>query len=235
MEIIEKAYLWSGGAPAKRKSTDYIVIHHADWEKCTADDIHRCHLGKGWKGIGYHFFVRKDGRIYRGREENAIGAHASNFNDLSIGVCFEGNYETEKDMPAAQLQAGRELLAYLRQKYPAAKIKRHKDVNSTSCPGKYFPWEALLRVDTAAKAAKETAQQVVDASKVALPVVRRGDKSGYVKIVQLCLNRHSKAGLSGDGIFGEITEHNVKEFQKKCGSKTCDGIVGSWTWSKLLA
>lgn len=31
-------------------------------------------------GIGYHFLVRKDGSVYRGRPEDMVGAHAGNNN-----------------------------------------------------------------------------------------------------------------------------------------------------------
>ena len=68
-----------------------LFLHHAESKSCTADDIHRWHLANGWAGIGYHFFVRKDGSIYRGRPENDIGSHAKGSNSDSIGICFEGS------------------------------------------------------------------------------------------------------------------------------------------------
>ena len=59
MNIIEKTYNWNGSLK-NRTSTKRIILHHAESKSCTADDIHRWHLKKGWSGIGYHFFVRKD-------------------------------------------------------------------------------------------------------------------------------------------------------------------------------
>ena len=46
-----------------RKSTERIIMHHAAAKTCSAEDIHRWHLNKGWSGAGYHFLVRKDGKI----------------------------------------------------------------------------------------------------------------------------------------------------------------------------
>jgi hypothetical protein len=45
----------------------------------SAEQIHGWHLGNGWAGIGYHYVIRKDGTIERGRPEWAIGSHAYGF------------------------------------------------------------------------------------------------------------------------------------------------------------
>lgn len=126
-----------------RCATDKIIIHHADMLG-SVEDIHRVHLEKGWSGIGYHFYVRRDGNIYRGRPEERIGAHCINSNATSIGVCFEGRYDTVATMPNAQLEAGKELIKYLRDKYPQAKLYKHSDLYATACPGRYFPYDDLI-------------------------------------------------------------------------------------------
>ena len=61
-----------------------IILHHAEASSCTVYDIHNWHIKNGWTGIGYHYFIRKDGNIYKGRPENAIGAHCINNNSSSI-------------------------------------------------------------------------------------------------------------------------------------------------------
>ena len=82
-----------------------LVLHHAEASKCTVQDIHSWHLANGWAGIGYHYFVRKDGSIYKGRPDNAVGSHCQGSNTGSLGICFEGNYMKET-MPTAQYNAG---------------------------------------------------------------------------------------------------------------------------------
>lgn len=142
MNIIEKNYKWNGNLK-NRKSTNRIILHHAESKSCTADDIHSWHLANGWAGIGYHFFVRKDGSIYRGRPENTVGSHAKGSNSDSIGICFEGSYMTET-MGQTQINAGRELVSYLKKKYGISKVQKHKDVCSTNCPGTNFPFDQIV-------------------------------------------------------------------------------------------
>ena len=103
MNIIERTYSLNGGL-SNRNTTNRIILHHAAVSNCSADDVDRWHKNKGWTCIGYHFFVRKDGSIYRGRREEAVGAHAYGSNTDSIGICVEGNYENEK-MGDVQKQA----------------------------------------------------------------------------------------------------------------------------------
>lgn len=141
MKIIEEKYKW-GGSLSSRTDTKYIIIHHRAGNG-DAQSIHQMHLANGWSGIGYHFYVRKDGTIYRGRPLHSIGAHCTGRNSNSVGICFEGNYQVET-MPETQLKAGRELIQYLKGIYPNAEIKKHSDLNSTSCPGKNFPFNEII-------------------------------------------------------------------------------------------
>lgn len=131
------------GGFVRRGRTDEIILHHAEASHASVEDINQWHLERGWTGIGYHFYIRKDGRIYRGRPEWAVGAHAKGHNDKSIGICCEGAYMTET-MPKAQFDALVGLVREEMAKYPGAKVLRHRDVNSTDCPGVNYPWKALL-------------------------------------------------------------------------------------------
>lgn len=142
MDIIDTNLAFRGSM-ANRSRTNRIIIHHAEASTCSAEDIHRWHLANGWSGAGYHFLVRKDGSIYRLRPEGKVGAHSAGSNSDSIGICFEGSYNSET-MPQAQVDAGRELVAYLKDKYGISKIQRHRDVCDTDCPGANFPFDAIV-------------------------------------------------------------------------------------------
>ena len=81
---------------------EYIIIHHtggtdsnplADTSSHTASMIDFYHKSKGWDGIGYNWFIEKDGRIVKGRDETKVGAHTKGYNDKSIGVCLAGNFD----------------------------------------------------------------------------------------------------------------------------------------------
>lgn len=138
-------------AMSNRSRTDKIILHHAAAKSCTAEQIHQWHLNNGWSGAGYHFLVRKDGKIYRLRPENKIGAHASGSNSDSLGVCFEGDFMTET-MGDVQCKAGAELVSYLKSKYRINTVKRHKDVCSTDCPGVNFPFSEIANNGTSTSA-----------------------------------------------------------------------------------
>ena len=144
MKIINKIYKWNGTLK-HRARTDYIILHHAASVSCSPDDIHRIHVNNGWTGIGYHYFIRKDGSIYTGRPIDVVGAHTSDYNSQAIGVCFEGNYETDNIMPDAQKKSGQELISHLKSIYHNVQVKKHKDFNATACPGKYFPFEEIKK------------------------------------------------------------------------------------------
>ncbi len=141
MKIETREYKWNGTL-GKRSETKLIVIHHRAGNG-DVESIHKLHLERGFSGIGYHFYVRKDGSVQKGRPIDAVGAHAVGANQTSVGVCFEGNFEEEKDMPIKQLQSGRKLVEYLKNLYPKAVIKGHREVQSTACPGRFFPIEKL--------------------------------------------------------------------------------------------
>lgn len=140
MNIIETNL--SFGSLSNRSKTTRMILHHAAAKTCSAEDIHRWHLGNGWSGAGYHFLVRKDGKVYRLRPEKAVGAHASGSNSDSIGICFEGDFTIEK-MSDKQKNAGKELVASLKKKYGISKVQKHSDVCSTDCPGKNFPFSEI--------------------------------------------------------------------------------------------
>lgn len=117
-----------------RAATKFIFVHHAYAKKASAADIHRWHLERGWNGIGYHKVIRKNAMIEEGRPLWAKGAHAEGFNDVSIGVCFEGSFDKEK-INEGQWDAGVNELIALREQYPEAIIVGHGWFNNTSCPG----------------------------------------------------------------------------------------------------
>ena len=118
------------------------MLHHAAAPTAAPADVHRWHRSQGWAGIGYHLYIRKDGSVHAGRPLWAIGAHVLNHNSHTLGVCCEGDYDTETAMPAPQLAALRETIAYLKTQYPEAQVKRHRDYGGTVCPGRHFPFEA---------------------------------------------------------------------------------------------
>ena len=151
---IHDANLKHNGNWSHRSGTSEIILHHAEARHASVEDINQWHLERGWAGIGYNYYVRKDGTIWRGRPEWAVGAHAKGHNDKSIGICCEGAYMTEH-MPAAQLAALKDLIRDIMSRYGKLKLLRHKDVNETDCPGTNFPWAEVQKYNTETTAKKE--------------------------------------------------------------------------------
>lgn len=143
MQIIE-TNLPTNGSFSRRNRTDEIILHHAEAKSASVEEVNRWHLERDWTGIGYHFYIRKDGRIYRGRPEWAVGAHAQGHNSRSVGICVEGAYMTET-MPKTQFDALKDLICDIMSRYGKLKLLRHKDVNETDCPGVNFPWAEVQR------------------------------------------------------------------------------------------
>lgn len=140
MNIIEKTYSLNGSL-TKRTKTDTIVLHHRAGDG-DVEGVDRIHKNNDWTCIGYHFYVRKDGSIYRGRQEDTVGAHAYGYNNTSIGICAEGNFENET-MSEAQKQSLKELVAYIKEKYGISKVVKHNDLGNTACPGKNYPFDEI--------------------------------------------------------------------------------------------
>ena len=169
MEIIESNLKFKSNHSNRNGNPPGIVLHHAA-SNGGVEDVHNYHLSLGWAGIGYHFYVRKDGSVYRGRPEEWLGAHTTGHND-KIGICAEGNFEVDQ-MSAAQRNAIIELLEYLHDKYGKLPVYGHRDLDATACPGKNYPFteivngkkdvKTLYRVQVGAFAEKQNAENMVD-------------------------------------------------------------------------
>lgn len=92
------------------------------------------HRARGFNDVGYHYVVRRDGRIEKGRPDNVIGAHVSGHNDGSLGICLVGGVKpdgktAEANFAPEQYAALEKLLRDLRGRYPAARICGHRDLS----------------------------------------------------------------------------------------------------------
>ena len=231
LKINEVNYKWAGELQ-KRSKTDMIVLHHAEASSCSAQNIHQWHLNNGWIGFGYHYLIRKDGSIYTGRPEWAVGAHAQGYNSRSIGVCFEGRYTVE-NMPSAQIKAGQELISYLKNKYHITDVKKHCEVNNTDCPGKNFPFSQIVN-----SVAEPIAISALKTTSIELPILKKGVKCAEVGTLQILLRSKGYSDAAGnqlvvDNSFGPKVDFAVRKFQKEKGLEV-DGSVGKLTWTKLL-
>lgn len=129
------------GDMSSQSNVKLIVIHHVgDLPRdVTAAEIHQWHIDRGWSGIGYHYVIRRDGVIERGRPEEYIGSHTYGYNSGSIGINLTGNMDIMTPTQV-QVESGAMLIADICNRYgltPDSKVVLgHRDLTSTICPGK---------------------------------------------------------------------------------------------------
>jgi len=120
---------------------DLLVVHCTYTYKrmdIGAEEITRWHKDRGWSTCGYHFIVRKDGTIEKGRDLDRIGAHARGYNVGSIGVCYVGGRTDDNkpvdDRTPEQKKSLAALIINLQTEHPDIIVKGHNQLSSKSCP-----------------------------------------------------------------------------------------------------
>lgn len=119
-----------------------IIVHCAatpEGRDVTAAEITRWHIERGFRTIGYHYVIRLDGSVEKGRPEDEIGAHCLGENAHSIGVCYVGGIDRDTLKPKdtrteAQKIALRQLVEELQRRYPGATVHGHNEFAKKACP-----------------------------------------------------------------------------------------------------
>ncbi len=115
----------------------FLVIH-CSATPATRDigarEIELMHRQRGFRTIGYHYVIRRDGRVEKGRPDDQPGAHVQGFNSRSLGICLVGGVKAdgktaEQNFTPAQYAALEALLRRLEPNYPTAKVLGHRDLS----------------------------------------------------------------------------------------------------------
>lgn len=73
------------------------IIIHAAATRPSMDigvkEIRRWHMERGWRDVGYHYVIRRDGTVEPGRSLEQTGAHAYGHNRDTIGICLVGGVD----------------------------------------------------------------------------------------------------------------------------------------------
>lgn len=122
----------------------YIIIHCSatrEDKDFTEKDIDTCHKQRGFGKIGYHYYIRKDGTVCKGRNENEVGAHDNyivpaikqSYNFCSIGVCYEGGLDKNGKAKDTRTKIQKEAIVVLVQdicsRYPIIDVLGHRDTS----------------------------------------------------------------------------------------------------------
>lgn len=112
-----------------------IVIHCSatkENESLTEHELEKSHRQRGLNGIGYHYYIRKNGDIKSTRPIRKPGAHARGHNLNSIAICYEGGLSrrgTPKDTRTEwQKHSMTVLLKTLLADHPQCHICGHRDL-----------------------------------------------------------------------------------------------------------
>jgi hypothetical protein len=137
---------------------DEIVVHcsatRPDWMvnasfAARVAEIRRWHMrDRGWRDIGYHWVIDRDGALAAGRPESAIGAGVIGHNAGVLHLCLLGGHGGAASDPfarhftPAQDRALRALIAQIRLRTPIARVSGHNEWAAKACP--CFPVPAWL-------------------------------------------------------------------------------------------
>lgn len=119
-----------------------IVIHctdSPDYMDIGFAVINQWHKERGWKsssGIscGYHYIIRRNGEIERGRPDSEIGSHAYGVNSISLGIVWVGT----NNISPEQEESMTSLITELSNKYTVEieNVQGHNEAVDTdkTCP-----------------------------------------------------------------------------------------------------
>lgn len=130
MRVINKIIIHCAATP---EGKDYTVEQIRQWHTSPKPK------GNGWKDIGYHFVIYRDGSVHPGRPIEQIGAHTSGYNANSIGICYIGGCakdgKTPKDTRTTEQKAALvKLVTELRRRFPNASVHGHNEFANKACP-----------------------------------------------------------------------------------------------------
>lgn len=112
-------------------------------------EIDRWHRERGFDRIGYHFVIRRNGVIEKGRDISEVGAHVQGFNKNSIGICMVGGVNSQKvpenNFTSAQWLSLKTLVKKFQSEYPEIKVCGHNELAAKACPS--FNVQSWLATD----------------------------------------------------------------------------------------
>ena len=123
-----------------------IVVHYSATypdAHVDRDVIDRWHRDRGFREIGYHWVITRDGTLQEGRAEGTPGAHVRGHNSGTIGICWTGGLDRASgpnvgvwNPTPEQEETLVKLIRDIQKRHPDAKrVVGHKDLVATECPG----------------------------------------------------------------------------------------------------
>ena len=121
-------------------ATEGVFFHHSDGAPRNGDaairDLEATGEARFGAGISYTFPISPDGTVYQGHSIDRRGSHTKDHNTRGRAIVLIGNYEHTDPTPE-QLESSAQLLAHgVREGWwPTTRLRGHKEVRNTDCPG----------------------------------------------------------------------------------------------------
>lgn len=95
--------------------------------------------GNGWRDIGYHYVIKRDGTVEHGRPLDIQGAHCRGHNSHSVGICLVGGIDkdgsSEFNFTRDQAISLRGVIDRLQRELGQLKVVGHRDYDThKDCP-----------------------------------------------------------------------------------------------------
>jgi N-acetylmuramoyl-L-alanine amidase len=123
-----------------------VFLHHSANDLPANDDVSvmdRWHNERGYNGVGYHFYIKQNGAIQKGRDLERKPAAQKNHNWATIAICLGG---VGQSFTKEQFESMRDLCTAIATAYDYAIVFRgHKEVFPTVCP--HFDYKEILGLD----------------------------------------------------------------------------------------
>ncbi len=116
-----------------------LIIHCSDSPDSMTEigvkEITLWHQEKGWRTCGYHYVIRRSGKLEFGRAEFEVGAHVKGHNDDTIGICWVGRDKMEPAQRSVMIGLVKQLL--IKYKLDVSDVLGHREIAPLS--GKVCP------------------------------------------------------------------------------------------------
>lgn len=130
-----------------RRRVERVFLHCSASDVPAHDDVKvmdAWHRARGWSGVGYHFFIKKDGTLQAGRDVEKTPAAQAGHNTGTIAICLHG-LDIEK-FTEAQFVTLRALCFAIDTAYDGkVTFHGHREVAAKACP--VIDYKAVLELD----------------------------------------------------------------------------------------
>jgi len=128
------------------REVDRVFLHCSASNVASHDDvqvIRSWHMGRGWKDVGYHYFIKSTGELQIGRRLSWTPAAQVGHNIGTIAICLSGL--NSEDFNDTQFETLIKLCRDMNEQIPNLTFHGHNEVSDKACP--VFDYRKVLGLD----------------------------------------------------------------------------------------